>query len=145
MDKSYEDSLNNDDNNEGNNENKKKWKLNDFIVGGALGKGRFGLVYKAKEINSNQTIALKMMDKNIILQYQLINLVKTEIEIQTRLNHPNIIKMYGYFYDINNIYTVSELANYGSLFDITNKLNKPFSEKITANIIIQLVISYLLN
>ena len=80
-----------------------------------------------------------MMDKNIILKYQLIKLVKTEIEIQTRLNHPNIIKMYGYFYDINNIYTVSELASYGSLFDITNKRNIPFSEKVTSKIIIQLI------
>ena len=125
--------------NEEKYENKRKWKLCDFIVGGALGKGRFGLVYQAKEINSNITIALKMMDKNIILKYQLITLVKTEIEIQTRLNHPNIIKMYGYFYDINNIYTVSELASYGSLFDITNKRNIPFSEKVTSKIIIQLI------
>ena len=140
MDKCYDGCLNNDyNNNEGSDRNKRKWKLIDFFVGGALGKGRFGLVYKAKEINSNQTIALKMMDKSIILKYQLTKLVRTEIEIQTRLNHPNIIKMYGYFYDINNIYTVSELANYGSLFDITHKINKPFSEKITANIIIQLV------
>ena len=88
MDKCYDGCLNNDyNNNEGSDRNKRKWKLIDFFVGGALGKGRFGLVYKAKEINSNQTIALKMMDKSIILKYQLTKLVRTEIEIQTRLNH----------------------------------------------------------
>lgn len=34
----------------------------------------------------------------------------SELKIQTFINHPNILKMYGFFDDTNNIYILLELG-----------------------------------
>lgn len=39
-----------------------------------------------------------------------------EIKIQMYSNHPNILKMYGFFSDENKIYLLLELATNGCLF-----------------------------
>jgi serine/threonine protein kinase len=39
-----------------------------------------------------------------------------EIKIQMFLNHPNIIKMYGYFDDPLNIYILLEVGTGGQLY-----------------------------
>ena len=54
----------------------KKWKIEDFNLGRALGKGRFGNVYLAKEKKTNYVVALKIMFKKDIrdneLQHQVL-------------------------------------------------------------------------
>lgn len=40
-----------------------------------------------------------------------------EIEIQTHLTHPNILKLLTYFHDDSRIYLVLEFAANGALFD----------------------------
>lgn len=39
-----------------------------------------------------------------------------EIKIQYKLDHPNIIKLYGYFFDNEYLYLLQELAPQGELF-----------------------------
>ena len=55
---------------------RKKWKIEDFNLGRALGKGRFGNVYLAKEKKTNYVVALKIMFKKDIrdneLQHQVL-------------------------------------------------------------------------
>ena len=41
-----------------------------------------------------------------------------EMKIQTFLDHPNIIKNYGFFSDEENIYTIMELGCDGQLFGL---------------------------
>ena len=42
--------------------------------------------------------------------------MKQEFELHSRLRHPNIVRMYAYFYDSQNIYAVMELCSFGTLF-----------------------------
>jgi serine/threonine protein kinase len=46
------------------------------------------------------------------MEYQLIQEIKT----QTFCNHPNVLKMYGFFSDDKNIYLLLELGTHNSLF-----------------------------
>ena len=66
-----------------NKEAKKQWKIADFNLGRALGKGRFGNVYLAKEKKTNYVVALKIMFKKDIrdaeLQHQVLTLVYKKI------------------------------------------------------------------
>ena len=39
----------------------KEWKLDDFDIGKALGRGKFGHVYLAKEKKSKYLVALKVL------------------------------------------------------------------------------------
>ena len=39
-----------------------------------------------------------------------------EVKIQMYLNHPNIVKLYGFFCDEENIYLIMEYCSEGHLF-----------------------------
>ncbi|KAJ0431948.1 putative protein kinase Aur family [Helianthus annuus] len=78
---------------------KKRWTLNDFDIGKPLGRGKFGHVYIAKEKRSNHIVALKVLFKSQLKQSQVEHQLRREVEIQSHLRHPNILRLYGYFYD----------------------------------------------
>ena len=62
-----------------------------------------------------------------------------EIEIMSKLDHPNIIKIHEYFVDNERYYIVMELCEGDSLFSEINKRRKPpaqrFTERLAARII----------
>ena len=64
--------------------------------------------------------------------------MKKELEIQWRLRHPHIIRLFGYFYDEKNIYVVLEYAQHGNLYQRL-KRDKFFPEEKSRHIIRQIV------
>ena len=63
----------------------KKWSLEDFDVGRALGKGKFGRVYLAREKSSGYVVALKILFKSELAQSKVEKQLRREIEIQSHL------------------------------------------------------------
>jgi serine/threonine protein kinase len=61
------------------------WILEDFEIGDCLGNGKFGYVYKAVEKKSKVEVAIKVICKKIVSQYNLFEQLKNEVEIHTRL------------------------------------------------------------
>ncbi|KAJ9579955.1 hypothetical protein L9F63_004428, partial [Diploptera punctata] len=116
----------------------KKWTLGDFDIGRALGKGKFGNVYLAREKKSKFIVALKVLFKSQIQKANVEHQLKREIEIQTHLRHKNILRMYGYFHDDSRVYMILEFAPKGELFkELQTQPNKRFSEYRTAKYISQ--------
>ncbi|PSN37373.1 Aurora kinase A-B [Blattella germanica] len=116
-----------------------KWTLGDFDIGRALGKGKFGNVYLAREKKSKFIVALKVLFKSQIQKANVEHQLKREIEIQTHLRHQNILRMYGYFHDDTRVYMILEFAPKGELFkELQIQPNKRFSEPRTANYIAQI-------
>lgn len=62
-----------------------KWTLNDFDIGSALGKGKFGRVYLAREKNTKFIVALKTLFKSELSKNNVEKQVLREIEIQSYL------------------------------------------------------------
>lgn len=91
-------------------------KLSDFEVGKKLGKGKLGKVYCVKHKASGFVCALKVMSKKDFINLKLERNLRREIEIQSQLDHNNICKLYGYFFDHKNIYLVLEFSIYGELY-----------------------------
>lgn len=117
----------------------KKWGLKDFDIGRPLGKGKFGNVYLAREKSSKFVVALKVLFKNQILQSQVEHQLKREIEIQTHLRHPHILRMYGYFHDDTRVYMILEYAPKGELFKhLQAQPNRRFSEPEGAKYVYEL-------
>lgn len=57
--------------------------------------------------------------------------LRREIEIQTHLRHPNIIRMFGYFHDETRVYLILEYANKGELYQHLKSMpNKRFEEPV---------------
>lgn len=94
-----------------------KWELSNFEIGRALGRGKFGNVYVAREKNSHFVVALKVMFKKQIHTNGIEHQVKREIEIQSHLRHKNILRLYGYFHDKQRVYLILEYAPKGTLFN----------------------------
>lgn len=44
-------------------------------------------------------MALKVLFKSQLKQSQVEHQLRREVEIQSHLRHPNILRLYGYFYD----------------------------------------------
>lgn len=63
---------------------------------------------------SNQIVALKVLFKSQLKQSQVEHQLRREVEIQSHLRHPNILRLYGYFYDQVKTFTVL-IWNYPSL------------------------------
>ncbi|KAI9248178.1 kinase-like domain-containing protein [Sporodiniella umbellata] len=116
---------------------KSEWKIDDFKVGRHLGTGKFGTVYLAQEKRSKMAVALKILRKEELEEANVIQFIKREIEIQAHLNHPHIIRLFGYFHDDTNVYAVLEYAEHGDLFKQLN-LEKSFDETKTVNYVVQL-------
>lgn len=96
--------------------NKGELHLNQFEVGRKLGKGRFGDVFMARDIRTGFVLAIKMINKREVREAGMEAQVTQEIKIQLFSNHPNVLKLYGFFHDEKKIYLLLELATHGCLF-----------------------------
>ena len=74
----------------------KPWEVGDFTLGKPLGKGKFGNVYMARERASKRTVAMKVLFKTPLQTANCIHSLRREVEIQCRLRHKNIVRMFGY-------------------------------------------------
>uniref|UniRef100_A0A3Q4GS01 non-specific serine/threonine protein kinase n=1 Tax=Neolamprologus brichardi TaxID=32507 RepID=A0A3Q4GS01_NEOBR len=99
--------------------------LENFDIGRPLGKGKFGNVYLARERQTKFILALKVLFKK--------QLEKAGVEHQ----HPNILRLYGYFHDASRVYLILEFAPRGELYSELQRCGH-FSENISATYIMEL-------
>merc|ERR1712228_226968 len=100
--------------------------LKEYTLKELIGKGTFGSVYRAIHEADNKIVALKIIDLEKLKQAQNgISRVKTEIAVQSQLNHESIIKLYTSFIDTNeNKYVlVLEYCEGETLSDYLKKQN----------------------
>ncbi|XP_019403712.1 PREDICTED: aurora kinase A [Crocodylus porosus] len=116
---------------------KRQWSLDDFEIGRPLGKGKFGNVYLAREKQSKFILALKVLFKSQLEEAGVEHQLRREVEIQSHLRHPNILRLYGYFHDATRVYLILEYAPRGEVYKELQKLTK-FDEQRTANYITEL-------
>ncbi|VDM58201.1 unnamed protein product [Angiostrongylus costaricensis] len=124
------------------------FRLEDFEVGRPLGKGKFGSVYLARLKENGFFVALKIRTQKRIVNFQVMfksqlrssnveHQLRREIEIQGHLRHPNILRMYTYFWDEKKIYLVLEYAQGGEMYKYLKKKTR-FDEAKTAVFIFQM-------
>jgi len=116
---------------------KKKWQLSDFDIGKPLGRGKFGWVYLAREKSTKYICALKILFKNQLSRAGVEHQLRREIEIQSHLRHPNILRLYGYFFDEHRVFLILEFAAKGELYKVLQK-EKRFTEEKSSRYIAML-------
>ena len=114
-----------------------KWSLDNFEIGKPLGRGKFGSVYLAREKKSKFIVALKILFKSQLMKSNVEHQLRREIEIQSHLRHPHILRLYGYFYDDTRVFLILEYAPRGEMYKELQKQQK-FSEETTATYIAEL-------
>ncbi|GAV05362.1 hypothetical protein RvY_15510 [Ramazzottius varieornatus] len=113
------------------------WTLDRFDIGKPLGRGAFGRVYLARTKKEKLIVALKVLFKKELQNQKMEQSIRREIEINARLNHPNILLMYGYFWDESRIYLILEYAPNGELFRLLRRRGR-FTEAESASYIAEL-------
>ena len=89
-----------------------------------IGKGAFSEVYVSKHIKTNESYAIKKMDKNFLLKtINSLQVVYNEIEIQSRIIHPNIIRLYNTYENKKEIYLIMEYIKGGNLYSLIKRKN----------------------
>lgn len=114
----------------------KQLHLGMFEIGRALGKGKFGRVYLARDRASGFICALKVLYKEELVKNRVEKQLQREIEIQSNLRHPNILQMYNHFHDSKRVILILEYAVNGELYKHLKK-ERRFSEPKAARYIAQ--------
>ncbi|KVI11219.1 CBL-interacting serine/threonine-protein kinase 14-like [Cynara cardunculus var. scolymus] len=108
-----------------------------YEVGKLLGYGAFAKVYQGWDIESEQTVAIKSINKQRIIKGGLTGHVKREISAMRRLRHPNIVRLQEVLANQKKIYFVLEFAKGGELFGKVAKSR--FSEDLSRRYFQQLI------
>ena len=88
-----------------------------FESSSLLGSGSYGDVYLSKCESDNKFYAVKCLLKaKIISKLGNLNSIYREIELHSKLSHPNIIKLFSYYESNEHIYLIMEYAKKGTLF-----------------------------
>jgi serine/threonine protein kinase len=61
---------------------------------------------------------LKVLSKKQLKNEEVAHQLRREIEIHTHLKHPNVLQMYGFFFDEKRIYIILEYAAGGELYTV---------------------------
>lgn len=92
-----------------------------YEFGRMLGQGTFAKVYYARNIETSQSVAIKVIDKEKVLKVGMIDQTKREISVMSMVKHPNSLELYEVMASKSKIYFVMEYAKGGELF---NKISK---------------------
>ena len=90
--------------------------LKDYVFIKDIGEGNFGKVKLSKLIATNEKFAIKILNKEK-LKAQTKSSSINEIEILSKLEHPNIIHVENIVEDETNFYIIMEYCTDGELFD----------------------------
>jgi len=92
-------------------------KVGKYELGKSLGEGTFGKVKYATDTETNEAVAIKILDKEKIQKQNMGNQIKKEISIMKMVKHKNIIHMVEVLASKTKIFIVLELVTGGELFD----------------------------
>ncbi|XP_026405587.1 CBL-interacting serine/threonine-protein kinase 23-like isoform X2 [Papaver somniferum] len=94
-----------------------KVRVGKYDLGRTLGEGTFAKVKFARNCETGENFAIKILDKDKLLKHKMIDQIKREISTMKLIRHPNVIRMYEVMASKSKIYIVLELVTGGELFD----------------------------
>lgn len=88
-----------------------------YAVGRTIGEGTFGKVVKGIHKLTGLPVAIKILEKERIVDLADVERVKREIHILTRVRHPNVIRLFEVIDSPRHIFLIMEHCSSGELFD----------------------------
>jgi serine/threonine protein kinase len=86
-----------------------------YEILGELGRGGMGVVYKARQLGLQRTVALKMVRSGVHTGPKELARFRAEAAVIARLRHPNIVQVYDVGEAAGRPYFVMEFVSGGSL------------------------------
>ncbi|KAK7821495.1 cbl-interacting serine/threonine-protein kinase 24, partial [Quercus suber] len=92
-------------------------KVGKYEVGRTIGEGTFAKVKFARNTETGESVAVKVLAKSTILEHKMVDQIKREISIMKIVRHPNIVRLHEVLASQTKIYIVLEFVTGGELFD----------------------------
>ncbi|KEH34441.1 putative protein kinase CAMK-CAMKL-CHK1 family [Medicago truncatula] len=108
-----------------------------YELGRVVGCGAFAKVYYARNVQTGQSVAVKIINKKKLKGTGLAENVKLEIIIMSRLHHPHIVRLHEVLATKTKIYFVMDFVRGGELFAKISKGR--FSEDLSRRYFHQLI------
>ncbi|MCA9264222.1 MAG: serine/threonine protein kinase [Planctomycetales bacterium] len=96
----------------------KKLDYDQFVIGECVGTGTVGAVYSVIDKETGKTYALKLLSPGVGSDGLIVSRFEREIEILSKLNHPNVVAFVGYGRHERQLFYVMEYLNSGTLADV---------------------------
>lgn len=92
-------------------------RVGKFELGRTIGEGSFAKVKFARNVETGEKVAIKVVDKEKILKHQMVEQIKREIATMKLIRHPNVVQLFEVMASKTKVYLVLEFVNGGELFD----------------------------
>ncbi|XP_028801246.1 CBL-interacting serine/threonine-protein kinase 24 isoform X1 [Neltuma alba] len=92
-------------------------KVGKYEVGRTIGEGTFAKVKFARNTETGESVAIKVMSKSTILEHRMVEQIKREISIMKIVRHPNIVRLHEVLASQTKIYIILEFVMGGELYD----------------------------
>lgn len=92
-------------------------KVGKYEVGRTIGEGTFAKVKFARNKETGDCVAMKILAKSTILKHKMVDQIKREISIMKIVRHPNIVRLHEVLASRTKIYIILEFVTGGELFD----------------------------
>ncbi|CAK71237.1 unnamed protein product (macronuclear) [Paramecium tetraurelia] len=100
-----------------NNHGNRTRMIGNYVIGKTLGFGTFGKVKMGIHEQSQEKVAIKILEKDRIVETADVERVQREIHILKLVRHPHIIQLYEIIETPKHIFLVMEMISGGELFD----------------------------
>ena len=97
-------------------QNKQKVSAADFELLKIIGKGSFGTVMQVKKKDDGRIFAMKVLNKQTVIDRKQVFHTKTEKSVLQQINNPFIVRLHYAFQTADKLYMVLDYANGGELF-----------------------------
>ena len=101
-----------------------------------ISKGENEIIYKLKNIKTGKFFSCKKISK--ISNKKQDKIIK-EVNILSKIDHPNIINTYEIYETKNDLFTITEYCNGNDLFSFINENKKLLSEKEILELFLQII------
>eukprot|EP01064_Diplonema_japonicum_P037210 TRINITY_DN8660_c0_g1_i1.p1 TRINITY_DN8660_c0_g1~~TRINITY_DN8660_c0_g1_i1.p1 ORF type:complete len:399 (+),score=62.10 TRINITY_DN8660_c0_g1_i1:50-1246(+) len=109
-------------------EGKEKVSKDDFKMLSKIGEGNYAVVLLVKQKGTGDYLAMKILNKNMLIERDEVEHTRTERAVLEKANHPFLVKMRYAFQTADKLYLVMNFANGGELFSHLKK-EKRFDEE----------------
>ena len=100
-----------------NDPDQKEKIMCDFNIKQVIGEGTFATVRLAINKQTGEQVAIKIMEKNKIIQKEDKIRIEREIKVLKNLRHPNIVHLYSVIQTDEKIYLIMEYVKGKELLD----------------------------
>ncbi|KAJ9681051.1 hypothetical protein PVL29_020113 [Vitis rotundifolia] len=88
-----------------------------YEIGKTLGEGSFAKVKYARNSDTGDSVAIKVLDRDHVLKHKMVEQIKREISTMKLIKHPNVVTIFEVMASKTKIYIVVEFVDGGELFD----------------------------